>query len=225
MFLSATVRISECLNNIYHSFRSLIAVCTEHSHPTTKHIWTFPWIYSQETPQLICHRSLSDCDILWDHDICTEPVLGGSMYKHIHSIKIWKPLVSPYIYSTRVWIIHTRLLWWWSFHASNRPCFAHDITGWLVRFLWLLCFGGAACAYYDGLWAICICTYEWTSLYPLHCYTNDRAQDVKVLHLCLEMMQLVASGHFTISFAFVTFTHLKYKYNNKRQGHDLPQGI
>jgi len=41
----------------------------------------------------------------------------------------------------------------------------------------------------------------------------------------LEMMQLVASDHFTIPFAFVTFTHLKYKYNNKRQGYDLPQGI
>jgi len=106
-------------------------------------------------------------------------------------------------------IIHTRVLWWWIFHASNRPCFVHDITGWFVRFLWLLCYGGAACAHYYGLWAtyICICVYEWTSLYhPLYCYTSDRVQNVGVLYLCSEMMQLVASERFTISFAFVTFT-------------------
>jgi len=65
---------------------------------------------------------------------------------------------------------------------------------------------------------------EPTCLYPLYCCTDDRVQDVKVLYVCSQMMQLVASECFTVSFAFVTFTHLKYKYNNKRQGHDLPQG-
>lgn len=152
-------------------------------HCTTKCVSTFPWI-SQEGPKLICHHTLSDWDILWDSHIFTEPVLGDSLFTHIYNIKIWKPLVSPYIYSTCMWISHTSLLWWWSFHASNRPCFVQNITGWFVWFLWLLCFGGAACTYYDGLGAVYIYIWMSHSLYPLHCYTNDRAQNVKVLYLC-----------------------------------------
>jgi hypothetical protein len=56
MFLSATVRISQCLNNSCHSFRSIVAVCTDPSHLphcTTKRVSTFPLIYSQQRPKLV----------------------------------------------------------------------------------------------------------------------------------------------------------------------------
>jgi len=53
--LSGSVMCEQLLLQ-FHSFGSLVAVCTDHSHAphcTTKHISTFPWIYSQERPQSV----------------------------------------------------------------------------------------------------------------------------------------------------------------------------
>jgi len=53
--LSGSVMCEQLLLQ-FHSFGSLVAVCADHSHAphcTTKHISTFPWIYSQERPQSV----------------------------------------------------------------------------------------------------------------------------------------------------------------------------
>lgn len=128
---------------------------------TTKCVSTFCWI-SQERPKLICHHTLIG--------ISCETV----------TFALNQSWVTPYIYSTCMWISHTRLLWWWSFHASNRPCFVQNITGWFVWFLWLLCFGGAACAYYDSLGAVYIYMNEpqSVSITLLHQWQGPKCQSV-----------------------------------------------